>query len=133
MWVWDVSGNDVWMTERGRSLFGLEPDARLDFADTFDRVHPEDRTAREDAINRVLHTRGDYDVEYRVQQADGMSRWIHGRGRCVEPDDGTAPESFSAFRWMSRLANRRRRQPRNSGQNWSTSRALPHSASSPPP
>ena len=23
MWVWDVSGNDVWMTERGRSLFGL--------------------------------------------------------------------------------------------------------------
>ena len=25
MWVWDVSGNDVWMTERGRSLFGFEP------------------------------------------------------------------------------------------------------------
>ena len=47
MWVWDVSGNDVWMTERGRSLFGLAPDARLDFAATFDRVHPEDRTARE--------------------------------------------------------------------------------------
>ena len=47
MWVWDVSGNDVWMTERGRSLFGLEPDARLDFAATFDRVHPEDRAARE--------------------------------------------------------------------------------------
>ena len=22
MWVWDVSGNDLWMTERGRSLFG---------------------------------------------------------------------------------------------------------------
>ena len=94
MWVWDVSGNDVWMTERGRALFGLEPDARLDFSDTFDRVHPEDRTAREGAITKALETRGDYEVEYRVLRADGKDRWIHGRGRCVEPDDGTGPKLF---------------------------------------
>jgi PAS domain S-box-containing protein len=94
MWVWDVSGNDVWMTERGRSLFGLEPDARLDFAATFDRVHPEDRTAREGAIEQALQTRGDYEVEYRVQQADGRARWIHGRGRCVGPDSGTDRKLF---------------------------------------
>ena len=94
MWVWDVSGNDVWMTERGRSLFGLKPDARLDFAATFDRVHPEDRTAREGAIKQALQTRGEYEVEYRVQQADGMVRWIHGRGRGVGPDDGTGPKLF---------------------------------------
>ena len=94
MWVWDVSGNDVWMTERGRSLFGLEPDARLDFAATFDRVHPEDRAARDAAIKHALQTRGEYEMEYRVQDADGMARWIHGRGRCVGPDDGTAPKLF---------------------------------------
>ena len=94
MWVWDVSGNDVWMTERGRSLFGLKPDARLDFAAIVDRVHPEDRAAREDAIKQALLTRGEYDVEYRVQQADGMARWIQGRGRCVEPDAGTGPKLF---------------------------------------
>jgi PAS domain S-box-containing protein len=94
MWVWDVSGNDVWMTERGRSLFGLKPDARLDFAATFDGVHPEDRTARESAIAHALRTRGDYEMEYRVQQADGVTRWIHGRGRCVLPDDGTGPKLF---------------------------------------
>jgi len=29
-----------------------------------------------------------------VQQADGMVRWIHGRGRCVEPEDGTGPKLF---------------------------------------
>jgi len=94
MWVWDVSGNDVWMTERGRSLFGLTPDARLDFAATFDRVHPEDRTARAGAIQQALQTRGEYEVEYRVQQADGTARWIHGRGRCVGPDDGTGSKLF---------------------------------------
>ena len=94
MWVWDVSGNDVWMTERGRSLFGLEPDAPLDFAATADRVHPEDRAYREGAIEQALRTRGEYEVEYRVQPADGVARWIHGRGRCVEPDDGTGPKLF---------------------------------------
>jgi PAS domain S-box-containing protein len=92
MWVWDVSGNDVWMTEAGRSLFGLEPDARLDFAATFDRVHPEDRAARESAIKQALETRGEYELEYRLEKADGMDRWIHGRGRCVVPDDGTGPK-----------------------------------------
>ena len=94
MWVWDVSGNVVWMTEPGRSLFGLTPDARLDFAATFDRVHPEDRTARDEAIKQALQTRGEYEVEYRLQPADGMTRWIHGRGRCVAPDDGTGPKLF---------------------------------------
>jgi len=94
MWVWHVSGNDLWMTERGRSLFGLDADARLDFAATFDRVHPEDRAARDAAINQALQTRGEYDMEYRLQQADGMDRWIHGRGRCVGPDDGTGPKLF---------------------------------------
>ena len=94
MWVWDVSGNHVWMTERGRSLFGLDPDARLDFSAIVDRVHPEDRAAREGAIKQALETRGEYEMEYRVQQADGMVRWIHGRGRCVGPEDGSAPKLF---------------------------------------
>ena len=69
MWVWDVSGDDGWMTEQGRSLFGFKPDARLDFAATFDRVHPEDRAARDSAIKRALQTRGEYEMEYRVQAA----------------------------------------------------------------
>jgi PAS domain S-box-containing protein len=94
MWVWDVSGNDVWMTERGRSLFGLTPRSPLDFAATFDRVDARDRDARKDAIDRAVETRGEYEVEYRVERADGMSRWIHGRGRCVESDDGTGPKLF---------------------------------------
>ena len=94
MWVWDVSGNDVWMTEPSRSLFGLESNARLDFAATSDRVHPDDRAAREGAITRALQTRGEYEVEYRVQDADGTVRWIHGRGRGVGPDDDAGPKLF---------------------------------------
>jgi C4-dicarboxylate-specific signal transduction histidine kinase len=33
-------------------------------------------------------------MEYRVQPLDGAARWIHGRGRCVAPDDNTRPKLF---------------------------------------
>jgi PAS domain S-box-containing protein len=94
MWVWDVSGNDLWMTERGRTLFGLKPNARLDLAAVSDRVHPEDRRAREGAIKQALQTRGEYDMEYRVQDSDGAAHWIHGRGRCVKPNAGAGLKLF---------------------------------------
>ena len=41
MWVWDVSGDDLWMTEQGRSLFGFKPDARTRF-----RGNPRSRAPR---------------------------------------------------------------------------------------
>jgi integral membrane sensor domain MASE1 len=57
MWVWDVSGNDVWMTEAGRSLFGLETGARPRFCGNFRSCAPRgsrraskrDRTGAPDA------------------------------------------------------------------------------------
>jgi PAS domain S-box-containing protein len=93
MWVWDAAGNDLWMTERGRSLFGFTPDARLDLEAVSERVHPEDRRAREDAIRQAVATRGKYEMEYRVQAADGTARWIHGQGR-VGPDAGSGSKLF---------------------------------------
>src|SRR5205085_7618663 len=48
--------------------------------------------ARERAITQALQTGGEYEMEYRIQPADGTIRWIHGRGRCVVSDDGTPPK-----------------------------------------
>jgi PAS domain S-box-containing protein len=94
MWVWDVSADELWMTEHGRSLFGFKPNAAINFAATMDRVHPEDRATRESAIRRALETRGEYEIEYRLREPDGVVRWINGRARCVEPDDGTGLKLF---------------------------------------
>jgi PAS domain S-box-containing protein len=88
MWVWDVSGDDAWMTEQGRALFGFRQGTRIDNAAILDRVHPEDRAARAAAIKQALETRGEYEMEYRVQMADGELRWINARGRCVAAAHG---------------------------------------------
>ena len=71
MWVWDVVRDEVWMTEKGRALFGLMPDKRLDYAALVAHVHPEDRAARDAAIRRALETQGEYAMEYRVLLPDG--------------------------------------------------------------
>jgi PAS domain S-box-containing protein len=87
MWVWDVVTDEVWITEKGRVLFGLMPDTRLDYTALVAHIHPEDRTAREAAIRRALETQGEYAMEYRVLLPDGQVRWIAGRGR-VEFEGG---------------------------------------------
>ncbi len=88
MWAWEVTGDDVWMTEQGRALFGFKPDARIDYAAILDRVHPEDRDARGAALKRALETQGEYEMEYRVQLPEGDVRWVNARGRCVGSANG---------------------------------------------
>jgi signal transduction histidine kinase/integral membrane sensor domain MASE1 len=89
MWVWDVPNMSGWITERGRVLYGLGPEAPFDCATVLDRVHPEDRAARDQVIKGAIEARGEYEIEFRVRQPDGAVRWINSRGRCVETDDGT--------------------------------------------
>jgi PAS domain S-box-containing protein len=83
MWVWDVARDEVWMTDKGRALFGFAPDTRLDHAALIARVHPEDRPARNSAIRRAIEAQGEYAMEYRVRLPDGTLRWIGARGHCM--------------------------------------------------
>jgi len=85
--VWDVGRDEVWTTDKGRALFGIEPDTRLDYATLISRVHPEDRVARDSAIRRALETKGEYSIEYRVVLPDGTLRWIGARGHCMNVGD----------------------------------------------
>jgi len=87
MWVWDVAEDEIWMSDKGRALFGVAPDARLTDAALVSRVHPEDRAVRSAAIRRALATRGEYAVQYRVLLPDGTFRWIGASGRCMDARD----------------------------------------------
>jgi two-component system sensor kinase FixL len=87
MWVWDLARGEVWMTDKGRALFGLAPDALVDNAALISRVHPDDRAARAAALKRAIQTQGEYDMEYRVLLPDGRLRWIGARGHCMTVGD----------------------------------------------
>jgi two-component system, LuxR family, sensor kinase FixL len=80
MWMWDIARDEIWITDKGRDLFGFGASEKLDF-DRFRRVvHPEDRQLVLQAVENTLRTGAEYEAEYRVMLPDGRLRWIAGRG-----------------------------------------------------
>jgi PAS domain S-box-containing protein len=88
MWMWDIPRNEIWLTDKGRTLFGFGASEKLDF-DRFQSVlHPEDRQSVLQAVENTLHTGAEYEAEYRVVLPDGQLRWISGRGQVEFNGDG---------------------------------------------
>jgi PAS domain S-box-containing protein len=86
VWIWDVDSNEVWTTDKGRTLLGFTPDEQVDYPALTSRVHPEDRESREAAIRCALYNGGEYTMEYRVLLPDGTLRWIGSRGHFIRRD-----------------------------------------------
>src|SRR6266513_4499973 len=88
MWMWDIPRDEIWITDKGRALFGFGASEKLDL-DRFKNVlHPEDRQRVLDAVENTLRTGADYEAEYRVILPEGQLRWIAGRGQVEFDRDG---------------------------------------------
>ena len=88
MWMWDIVRDEVWITDKGRALFGFAPLEKIDFNRFRNRVHPEDRESVLRAVEKSLRTGAEYESEYRAVLPDGQVRWIAGRGQVEFNDDG---------------------------------------------
>jgi PAS domain S-box-containing protein len=80
MWMWDIVRNQIWMTDKGRTLFGFGASEKLDFDRFRSVLHPEDRESVRKTVENSLRTGAEYEAEYRVLLPDGQMRWIAGRG-----------------------------------------------------
>ena len=80
MWMWDIVRDEVWITDKGRALFGFSSSEKLSFEVFRSRLHPEDRESVVRAVENSLRTGTEYESEYRVVLPDGQIRWIAGRG-----------------------------------------------------
>ena len=90
MWEWDIAHNEIWMTDKGRTLLGFAPSEKLDFNHFRNRVHPEDRESVLQAVENSLRAGAEYRSEYRAVLPDGQIRWIVGRGHVEFNRDGKA-------------------------------------------
>jgi PAS domain S-box-containing protein len=89
-WTWDILRDEVWITERGRELFGFPKAEALSFSRFLEALHVDDRQRIEQLIGLARDEGGDYEGEYRAVRPNGDTRWIAGRGR-VEFDGGGKP------------------------------------------
>jgi PAS domain S-box-containing protein len=83
-WDYDPATGALDWDDRCKELFGLPPDAEVNYATFLAGLHPDDRTRMHDVVQWMLNpaSGGELDDEYRtVGLADGVERWVAANGR----------------------------------------------------
>jgi PAS domain S-box-containing protein len=79
IWDWDVAPNILTWDDRMYALYGITPNQFTNIYDAWaNRLHPDDRSIAERAIQQALLGQKDYDPEFRVIHPDGTIRYIKG-------------------------------------------------------
>src|SRR6516164_4894906 len=56
MWEWDIVRDEIWMTDKGRAMFGFDSSEKIDFDLFRGRLHPEDRESVLKAVQNSVGT-----------------------------------------------------------------------------
>jgi two-component system, cell cycle sensor histidine kinase and response regulator CckA len=90
-WEWDVAQNKVTWSDETRRLYGFsDQDFGASMAQCLERVHPEDRSKVQLALQEALRSGGPYVCDHRALLADGTIRVMHGLGEVVMDQQGQA-------------------------------------------
>jgi PAS domain S-box-containing protein len=92
LWTINYERHESWMSDKGRELFGFEPNQRLSREVFLSRVHPDDREKVDEAIEQARAACQTFEIEYRLLLPDGETRWLISRGRYLSNDRGEASE-----------------------------------------
>src|ERR1700739_4861410 len=89
-WVWDVAGRGaLYLSDEGYRVYGFDPNVGLPpWEQRLQRIHPDDRARWQEAIDRAVAEKSDYDVEFRILCPDGVVKYIHTVGHPVWNESG---------------------------------------------
>ena len=84
-WVWQIAGRDaLHLSDEWYRIYGFDPKQGMPaWEERLQRVHPEDRDTWQGTIERAIHEKSDYDLEFRILLPDGTFKWIHTVGHPV--------------------------------------------------
>ena len=88
VWELNVATNRVWVSDKIREIFQLDSGDEITYEQFQERVHPDDRAAREATMQRAVQEKISYETEFRIVLPNGNIRWITGRARWVDDADG---------------------------------------------
>src|SRR5947208_1592020 len=90
LWLWNIPGDELWVTDKWRKLFGFADSESWKFDRLLQVVHPGDRERMKQLVQHMFEHGGEYESEYRITRPDGSTRWILGHGS-VELDERGKP------------------------------------------
>ena len=84
-WAWRVAGRDaLHLSEEWYRIYGFDPKEGLSaWEKRLSRIHPEDRAKWQEATDRAIGEKSDYEVEFRILLPDGTVKHIHTVGHPV--------------------------------------------------
>lgn len=98
LWDWNVLSGEIYYSPRFKQLLGLgETEMENNVSALFSRLHPEDKTATEQAFDDHLKRGVPFDIELRLINKAGKYRWFRSRGRSVRDSDGKAVRMAGAI------------------------------------
>jgi len=93
-WSWDIEADVVTWSDELYRIYGLAPQSMpMTYGSFLELVHPDDRAALEEAVQRCYLEGEPYVENHRVVLPDGRLRWHQGRGR-VAMSDGRPVRMF---------------------------------------
>ena len=87
-WVLYPKQNTVWMSEKGRAMYGFTPNEPLTRESLVSRIHPDERVAIQAALEQARASQQTFEIEHRIVLPDGKTRWVIVRGRCLWDEQG---------------------------------------------
>ena len=110
---WDLARSELRWSEETFRIFEYDPRTDTPTIDhVLRRVHPEDRKAVQEAIDRVTHDKEDWDVDHRLLMPDGRVKHVHVVARAARHSAGVefigAVMDVTATRRAQRAARRAR-------------------------
>jgi PAS domain S-box-containing protein len=84
-WVWRVPGREaLHLSQEWYRIYGFDPEDDMPtWEERLQRIHPEDRAKWQEAIDRAIRERSDYEVEFRILLPDGSVKYIQTVGHPV--------------------------------------------------
>jgi len=91
-WARCVSSGEVYFSQESHRIFGFDPDSQVTLDMILGRIHPDDRPAAQESIEKANLEFTDFDLNYRIILDDGSIRYIHVIGHPVRKPDGQVAE-----------------------------------------
>ncbi len=90
IWTWHAETDVLECSDEFRRALGSEEEMIDNATENFIKlIHPDDRERVVEAIEKTIHERAPYDIEYRVvRPADGRTVWIHTLAEHLYDDQG---------------------------------------------
>ena len=91
LWDWNVLTNEDYLSPRWKELLGYEDHELTNrYGTFFSRVHPDDTSRVEAAIQAHLEQNVPYNIDHRLRTKSGDYRWFNVRGNTERDKQGKA-------------------------------------------